>query len=628
MVGIVGYANDSEGLQSVFDDMVKSLVFTDKEQIDKTCDEYMAIARVSHGRINPETQPIFNEDKSLCVVMEGELFDYESSRLELIKRGYTFKYEKNDAEYCLHLYEDMGVKAFEKLNGSFCIVIYHTVTNELLLINDRFSSYELFYYLTKENTLLFSSQLSSILQSPKVQKQLDIGAVFEFFTFHRVLGTKTYYKDIMAMPPATVLRFRDGVITLSPYWEMKYHEESHSRKYYVDKFAHAIKTSTERRTKGNDRLGILLSSGFDSRMVFSASNKKMVAFTFDDFESEEIKTVRRITKIKDCKHILLRRDQELYQRIVSCIDKEVDIGNGMFSLEHFHAIPFMDSISKECDVLFQANKFGVFYRGSNYPRRSLKVLGKQFRIPFIERLTDERLSDVVLDKYRYSLYSEHPEQLFMDSYSSILKKTLKDSIEDNLEEANGRTENIYDKYIWLDAHYISRFPSVIFEHSIRHYMDSRDVFYDNDLFDLYLKMPFKLRTIGTSRKLFLLAMRKVNPEIASIPRSEEMWPPIASPFLYRISKLVQVMLVKVFGIQNNKGVGWISPSKLIRNNGKLKERIWDIINDKEALDPSIFDIERIKEFFNEHLEGKHNNYFFIYSLVVFGIWHKKYGGCN
>jgi asparagine synthase (glutamine-hydrolysing) len=560
--------------------------------------------------------------------MDGEVFGYEDSKAQLIQNGHKFNYENNDAEYCIHLYEEIGDKAFEKFNGSFCMIIYNMITNETIVANDRFSSCPLFYSFTVDKRLLFSTQLSPILHSPNLGEklELDMSALFEFFALHRVLGAKTYYKNIKMLEPASILHYKGGSISIKSYWEMNYQEERRSEKYYTIKLAETLKKSLKRRTKGKDKLGILLSGGLDSRMVYAASDKPMVAFTYaEDIKNKEVQTAKQIAAVKDYIHIFLNRDLSALNRYLDNINNMIEIGNGMYSIEHFHAIPFLEKIGKECDILFQANVLEVFFRGTNYPRMKLQLLGKTISLPFLHKISNENLVDTVLNKLKYSINSKHPEQLFREPYCYIFEEKLRDSVVEILEKTNHKPINIYDRFLWFDTHYIARYPSVIFELSLRHFIDSRDILFDNDLFDLYLKMPFKLRARTTHKSIFLKALKMINPKIANIPHSQEPWySPLTPAIIKLFSRMVRTILIKFFSLKTSLSGRLISPSKLIRSNKKLKKLIWDIINDPGALDPSIFNINYIREFFKSHLQGEHNNYSFIYSLLVFGTWNKRF----
>jgi len=161
MSSITGYINTTEKVPSaLLTSMSKSIRYTDSDCIDTWSDDFLAISKVYHTIINPESQPIFNEDKTMFIVMDGEIFDYEEQKLKLIHNGHKFKLENNDAEYCLHLYEKIGENAFRELNGSFCLLIYNLVTHELLLVNDRFSSRPLFYSLTDKRIVELIDKLS------------------------------------------------------------------------------------------------------------------------------------------------------------------------------------------------------------------------------------------------------------------------------------------------------------------------------------------------------------------------------------------------------------------------------------------------------------------------------------
>jgi len=627
MSGIAGYINNVEKTpNALLNSMSESIQFTENDCIDKWSDDFLAISRVHHGVINSESQPIYNEDKSLLIVMDGEVFDYEEQKLKLIHNGHKFKFKKNDAEYCLHFYEEMQEKALKELNGSFCFVIYNLTTHELLLVNDRFSSYSLFYYLTDKGTLLFGTQLSSIVQSFEVPRELDIGAIFEFFTFQRCLGTKTFYKNINVLPPATVLRYWKGTISLCSYWERRYKEEKHSEKYYVDKLTEALKKSVERRTKGNHRFGILLSGGLDSRTVLAASDKKMVCFTVGDFKNREVKIAKKIAEVKGYKHIFLKRKMDHYENLV---DKAVEIGDGMQSFAHAHFIGFFDQIQKKCDILFHGFAIERFFRGTNLPHRSLKFLGKSFITTILDKLSNESLPYEIIKKLKYSLYQKNPQQLFKKSYLSILDRVLLNSVNNILTETESNCTNIYDKFIWPDTHYQSRYPSFLFEKSIKSFIDERSIAFDNDLLDLHLKMPLNIRSTS---KIWKKALAKLDPKIAVIPNANTGYSPLISEFLEWGLTLSRRVINKVHSLKFYKVPhptytqgAWPNFTELIRYNERMRKLISNTLGDSECLNPKIFNIQRIEEMFEEHLNSKTDYTEFLFLLLTFGRWHKKYG---
>jgi asparagine synthase (glutamine-hydrolysing) len=617
MSGIGGYINNTEKAPSaLLDSMSESIRYTKSDRIDKWSDDFLAICRVHHGVINPESQPIFNEEKSLFIVMDGEVFDYEEQKLRLIHDKYKFKFNNNDAEYCLHLYEEMQERAFKELNGSFCFAIYDLATHELLLINDRFSSRALFYYLTDKGTLLFGTQLSAILQSSEVPRELNMRSIFEFFTFQKVLGTETFYKDINVLPPATILRYRDGSISLIPYWEMKYKEEKHREKYYVDKLAEALKKSVERRTQGHYRFGLLLSGGLDSRTVLAASDKKIVCFTVGDFENREVKIAKRIAEAKGCKHIFLKRDLDHYANLV---DKAVEIGDGMYSFAHAHNIGFFDRIRKECDILFHAYLFDTLFKGWGIPRKPKKILGKTIiNMDLIEAPND-------------NFYKRKPEQLFTKLYSTQLKSSIMASLDKLLicaEEKGAR--NFHREFDYFYVPFASNDDAYLYATHNQAYVDGGTVVLDNDLLDLYLETPVKLRIHG---RIFKKAIKKINLHIASIPDVNTGFSPAMPVFLGRCLRKGLNIFRKLRLLPGSPPLphptytqgSWPNFAELIRHNEKLKNIIENTIEDPECLNPSIFNTPRIKEMFEEHLTRKADYTEFLFLLLTFGTWHKNYG---
>ena len=630
MSGIAGYINNTEKASSaLLGSMSESIRHTESDRIDNWNDDFVAISRVHHGVINPEPQPIFNEDESLFILMDGEVFDYKEQKSKLIHNGHKFKFENNDAEYCLHLYEEMGEDSFKEPNGSFCIAIYNLATHELLLVNDRFSSRPIFYYLTDKGMLLFSTQLSSILQSSEVPRELNMGSIFEFFTFQRVLGTKTFYKNVNLLPPATVLNYKDGSTSFTPYWEMKYKEEKHPKEYYVDKLAEALRKSVMRRTQGNYRFGLLLSGGLDSRTVLAASDKKMVCFTVGDFKNREVRIAKKIAEAKGCKHIFLKRDLDHYANLV---DKAVEIGNGMYSFAHAHNIGFFDQIQKECDILLHGFLFDTLFKDWSVPKNKARTLGRAVRI-FPSDSSSGTLAQLISTILDVSLYQKHPEQLFAEWYSSQIKDSVLGSLNQLMMQAeeNGARDfdREFDHFAFPSASNQTDYLYVIHN---RAYIDERTVSLDNDLLDWYLETPVRLRV---NARVFRKVMKKTDLHVGSIPDVGTGFSPLMPVFLEKGLRKGLAVLERLKLLFQSPPANptytqgsWPNFAELIRHNEKMKKLISDTINDSECLDPNIFNIQRIEEMFEEHLNGKADYKEFLFLLLTFGRWHKKYGPRN
>jgi len=267
MPGLVGIVDRKKASKVLLENMINSIKHESWYKIDKFLKDKFALARVHLGILNPEPQPIFNEDKSLCIFMDGEIFDYEKEKEKIEQKGYKF-YVNNDPEFCLHLYEEYGEKFVEKLNGSFVIIILDIKNQKLLIVNDRYGLRPL-YYSQNNRKFLFASEVKAIIEDKEFKKEINDDAVAEFFTFGQLLGNKTFFKGINVFPPASVLVYKNGQIEIRRYWYFKFEEgrSSYDEEYYVNTLVKLFEKSVERRLKNGKKIGISLSGGLDSSCV-------------------------------------------------------------------------------------------------------------------------------------------------------------------------------------------------------------------------------------------------------------------------------------------------------------------------------------------------------------------------
>ena len=245
--GIAGaIAKETTDWGALTERMAMSLSYSSSDHVNRWQDEQLALCRVDCGFRGGDTQPIFSSDNIHCLMMYGEVYDYERQKKQLAAQGHRVR---NDAEFCLALYREQGEKAFTTLNGSFCIVLANLKKRQLLLVTDRLSSRSFFYSQDPKGTLIFGSQVSALLNLPNIDRELDVAAVIEFFTLQRVYGEKTYYKGVKWMPPASILRYSEGNISISSYWKGVYNPEQRSLDDYAEELATLLKQAVKRITE-------------------------------------------------------------------------------------------------------------------------------------------------------------------------------------------------------------------------------------------------------------------------------------------------------------------------------------------------------------------------------------------
>jgi asparagine synthase (glutamine-hydrolysing) len=212
-------------------------------------------------------QPIGNENGSVLLVFNGEIYNYRELRVELESRGHRFATD-SDTEVIVHLYEELGSNCFERLNGMFAIALWDAQRGELLLARDRFGKKPL-YYADLGGSLLFGSELKSLVEHPRCPRDLDFGALSRYLALEYVPTPYSIFAGIRKLPGGHVLRWRDGRISLEQFWNLRLHpdEPPRSDEQYVEEFRELFQAAVRRRLVSDVPLGAFLSGGIDSSSV-------------------------------------------------------------------------------------------------------------------------------------------------------------------------------------------------------------------------------------------------------------------------------------------------------------------------------------------------------------------------
>jgi asparagine synthase (glutamine-hydrolysing) len=180
----------------------------------------LAMRRLSIIDLDTGHQPIFNEDGTVCVVFNGEIYNYRELREGLIARGHHFS-TQTDTEVVVHLYEERGTGCVEQLNGMFALAIWDSRRQQLFLARDRLGIKPLFTAQVG-NTFLFASELKSILEHPAIEREVDPIAISEYLTYEYVPAPRTAFRGIKKVPPAASVLWRDGVARTESYWDVAF----------------------------------------------------------------------------------------------------------------------------------------------------------------------------------------------------------------------------------------------------------------------------------------------------------------------------------------------------------------------------------------------------------------------
>lgn len=170
MPGLIGIFWNNKVDEPLLEKMVNSIRHEEWHRVDKYTGPFFSAARVSLGIFNPAPQPIFNEDRTICIFMYGRTYDYQREVDELIRRGHRLT-TGMDAEFCLHSYEEYGKGFVNSLNGSFVLAIYDLKHRKVVIANDRFG-YRPLYYAMSGDRLLIASEVKAILKDDAFKREL------------------------------------------------------------------------------------------------------------------------------------------------------------------------------------------------------------------------------------------------------------------------------------------------------------------------------------------------------------------------------------------------------------------------------------------------------------------------
>lgn len=572
--------------------------------------------------------PIFNKRKNLCIFMDGEIFDYDHYKKDLINKGYVFN-TNSDAEFCLNMFEEYGKNSFKKLNGSFSILIYDLFLKEINIVSDRFSSRPIYYYIDNQKNII-ATQCKALLEFPGVRLNINWNSIFEFFVFERVLTEHTFYKEVNAILPAHILQFRNNNINIFKYWEIEYKNEKHSESYYIELLSERLKSAVDRRTRDNKKFGILLSGGLDSRAILAAdyNNKIRKGFSVGDFVNREIKVAKEIAKTKNIEHYFLQRNPDHY---INIMDEAIEIGDGMYRYDHAHFLGFMDFISERCDILLHGHGLDYTFQGLYQPYSIIEFLGKKVEMPKLEHYKMEGIVNSLINRRGLSNIPLDISNVFNKNMYNDFIDNLSNSMNVILKDQNIDGNNFYNVWDYFILHSLSKHFTFLNFLCVRHFINERTLIYDNDLFDLYLMMPSKYRIKG---RVYRKAIKRLNKDMANIfnsntnlPANINIW---MEWFLINNSKLKNKFMKQ--NKSKNKSIltegSWPNFGELIRNNGKMNSIIKKNISDERIFNPNIFNLDGINRIYKNHLNNKENNSVKILLLITFSEWFKKYGVKN
>src|SRR5438552_17860991 len=247
-------------------------------------------------------QPMESADGAVCVVFNGEIYNYPELKVELEQRGHVFR-TRSDTEVLLALYVEAGVEAFARLNGMFACAFWDARTSRLVLVRDRLGKKPLYYYRDAER-VVFGSELKAVLAHGGVPRTLDLGARGEYLTHGYVVGDEAIVKGVRHVAPAEAVIVADGTLNRHSYWRLRFEPAASppSEAEAIERTTELLQQAVKRRLMSEVPLGAFLSGGIDSRTVVALmarlSPRPVQAFSvgFGGRSHSELDDARRVAR--------------------------------------------------------------------------------------------------------------------------------------------------------------------------------------------------------------------------------------------------------------------------------------------------------------------------------------------
>ncbi|MGB8953357.1 MAG: asparagine synthase (glutamine-hydrolyzing) [Candidatus Aminicenantales bacterium] len=631
MCGICGAVRTSEGTpisSSLLSRMCRTIVHRgpDDEGLFIDRDVGLGVRRLSIIDLEGGHQPLSNEDGSIWVAQNGEVYNFPVLREELLARGHSFK-TRSDTEVIVHAYEEWGEDFVRHLRGMFAFALWDRKKDRLLLVRDRVGVKPLYYTLLSDGTLVFGSELKAILAHPQVDRSLEPKALNLFLTLEYIPAPYSIFKNIFKLPAGHFLVYKQGKIHVQPYWEIEPEARPlenlnrHSLRSLMDELYSLLKESVKLRLISDVPLGAFLSGGIDSSTIvglmreLGASPLKTFSIGFKESSYNELAYARRVAEKFDTDHeefILEPQALELTEKLIRHLDEPF----GDFSIFPTYLVSQM--ARSHVKVILSGDGGDEIFAGyEHYQAQKIAgvpgvsglagVIGR-----IVQKLPPSAEKKGVWNKLRrFSQGFAHPSDLrhlrWMMFLSEEAKKTL---YTEGLLERLGQSLDIRqtepfvslflrlgdfdpvnaELYLDLKTYLVDDIMAKVDRMSMATSLEAREPLLDHKLIEFAFRMAGKLKLHGlTTKWIFKKTMERLLPK-ENIYRSKE---------------------------------GFSIPVKHWLRT-ELKDFMLDYLHERRIREHGLFNFAPIKAMIDAHLQGKENYSHQLWTLLVFEVWKDNY----
>ena len=550
------------------------------------------------------TQPMFNEDKTLAVVFNGEIYNFMELRGELAEAGHVFATDHSDTEVLLHGYEEWGEGMLARLRGMFAFALWDEKDKSLFCARDHFGIKPLYYYQNGRGEFLFGSEIKSFLPHPGFEKKLNEDQLELYLTYQYSPGENTFFEGVKKLPPAHFLRWKDGEVSVRRYWEPSFEPDgSRTLEDWETEIQHKMAESVAAHKISDVEVGSFLSSGVDSSyMAHLAHVDKTFTVGFADKQYDETDYAAGFSKFLGVENYAYRIEPEEYWQNLPKIQYHMD---EPLADAASVALYFVNrEAAKQVKVCLSGEGADEFFGGYNIYKEPFTVSWYD-RVPAAlrravgwaaEKLPPVRGVNFLVRRAkpleeRYigntNLLGERQKKKLLRRYTGRVKPT--DLSRPYFEKTKGQdpvTRMQYtDLHLWMVGDILLKADKM----SMANSLELRVPFLDKEVFETARRIPVECRASAANTKLALrgAAAREIPEKTA-----------------------------------DKKKLGFPVPVRAWLRQEKYAAIVRRAFTSEAAA--QFFNTKRLEKLLDQHVSGKRDNWRQIWCVFMFLTWYDEY----
>jgi asparagine synthase (glutamine-hydrolysing) len=551
--------------------------------VDDTC--RAAFGRLGIGIFNQNQQPVWNSDRTVAIAWAGEVYNLP---------GRTDN--KTDEQRLLELYHEKGPNFVKELNGAFLIGIWDKLQGRLMLANDRFGFYPL-YYASYAGRLSYAPEVKGVLCDIRIPKTLDIIAQAQYMRFQQLLGDRTFFEHVKRLPRSSILLYKmtSGDVNLQEYWT--YDDIPYRPKITFQDAAaevgHLFRMAANRLSSDVYRPGVFLSGGLDSRAILGVTRRRPIAtFTYGARDSRDVYYARKISKAAGSNHHWF--DLSDGNWVKENADFHLTLTEGFHSWMHAHSITMLPAVREKIDVnLTGWDGAAVIGHPSMIEKVKVEALDEPaLLVRFYHLLTNYHTWP--------SLTESEERLLYTPSALMEIQGLAFESFKQEMEKYYRYRPDVREDYFFYDNHCLRLTHNMIVFG--RSHVEFRFPFFDRDLFDLVYSLQPSFRT---NQKLYFSVIQREAPHLAKIPYDKDEMLPTDRRWkreLHGLGVKVRSRIHRHIKVLSERKTLYADYESYLRN--ELREWAEEILYSDSLRQRGIFNQDFLRSLMGRHVSGQ------------------------